>query len=228
MIAPPPVRGLSFGNKVAVHTPIFMPLSPLTLSANQFMTGDPQGTVIGIIQGISSGSTLLLTDSNFGAVQLADGVIQVGPAPPAGQGVFDIELMEMLSGSPNSPHTTHLKINEVQALPHINTPPSIPTIPVVGSPITAIDATWINTVTSLTYQWQAGGINATGLGATSLTYRPGSGDLGLTLTITVTAANSAGQSQPSISAPSSPVIAASSDVLKIALQITANSLPIAA
>ncbi len=98
--------------------------------------------------------------------------------------------------------------------PTINTPASIPGIPVVGTPITATDAVWNGTVTSKTYQWQVGGVNATGAGANTLTYTPVVGDFGSTLTITVTATNSGGSTQ-STSAPSATVTGTSLQALQL-------------
>ena len=96
----------------------------------------------------------------------------------------------------------------IAIIPAINTPATIPGTPQVGTPSTAMDATWFNGVTSETWQWKSAGVNATGAGATTLTYTPVSGDLGNTLTITVTATNSGGTSVPSTSSNSAAVIAA--------------------
>jgi hypothetical protein len=226
----PPTRGLSFGGKVAVQTPILNApiLSQLSLSANQAVIGNVQGTVIGTVLGLTSGSTLLLINSASGAVQLVSGVLQVGPTPPTSIGSFNIQLMEVLDGAVNSPNITTISGAVIDIRPTINTAPSIPSTPMVGSPIMAIDAIWNNTVISLSYQWQSAGINAIGAGATTLTYTPVIGDLGNTLTITVTAANSGGAGIPSTSAPSATVMPASSDTLKISLQIAVCSLPLAA
>jgi len=306
----PPVRGLSFGSKIAIQASIINTptLSTLTISANQFAVGNAQGTIIGIVQGLTSGSILLLTNSFSGAVQLVSGVLQVGPTPPTGTSTFNIQLTEVLSNASNSPNITSLSIlanylaipvnitiptisgtaqvgqtltaatngtwtnspssytyqwNDggvpiggatantyvpvsgdigdlisvsvtainglgpslpatsaatsavIDIIPTINTAASIPGTPRVGSPITAIDAIWNNSVTSLAYQWKVAGVNGTGAGATTLTYTPVSGDLGSTLTITVTATNTGGTSAPSTSAASAAVQAA----------LTANSTP---
>src|ERR1700730_11800667 len=154
----PPIRGLSFGNKIAIQAEIISTptLSTLTISANQFTVGNAQGTIIGTVQGLTSGSILLLTDSFSGAVQLVSGVLQVGPTPPTGTSTFNIQLTEVLSNATNSPNITTISISEVNLgvpVPTINTAASIPGTPHVGSPITAIDAIWNNSVTSLAYQW---------------------------------------------------------------------------
>jgi hypothetical protein len=104
------------------------------------------------------------------------------------------------------PKSSALTSNIVDAIPTINTVSSIPGTPTQGTPITAIDAVWNNSVTSKTYQWQSSGVNATGAGATTLTYTPVAADVGCTLTITVTASNSGGTSIPSTSAQSAAVV----------------------
>jgi hypothetical protein len=205
----PPLKGVSFGSKVVVQTSIVNTpiLSALSLTSNEFMQNSPQGTAIGNVLGLTGGSMLFLTNSNSGTVQLISGIIQVGQMAPPAPGAFNIQLMEVLEGAANSPNLTTISIIEVSALPTINTLPSIPGTPMVGMPITAIDATWNNVVTGTSYQWQTNGVNSTGAGATTLTYTPVSGDVGLTLTITVIATNSMGPSIPATSAPSAPVVA---------------------
>ena len=87
-------------------------LQTLTLSADTFTVGGAQGTVIGTVQGTTAGSTLSLSNSNSGAVQLVSGVIQAGATPPGGSGTFNIQLTETLSGAANSPNATTLSIIE--------------------------------------------------------------------------------------------------------------------
>ena len=81
----------------------------------------------------------------------------------------------------------------------------IPCTPQQSVAVTATDATWHNSVVSKTYQWQSAGVNATGSGATTLTYTPVAGDVGNTLTITVTATNTGGTTAASTSAVSATV-----------------------
>lgn len=107
----------------------------------------------------------------------------------------------------SSPATSAPTSTVIDIAPTINTPAFIPGTPQVGLMISAIDAIWNHTVTSLAYQWQVAGVNGTGFGATSLQYTPVIGDLGLTLTLTVTATNSGGTGIPSTSAASAAVIA---------------------
>jgi hypothetical protein len=107
----------------------------------------------------------------------------------------------------------------ITAIPAISAAPTISGSPQVGSQITAIDATWTNGVTATVYQWKVGGINATGLGATTLSYTPIIGDLGKTLTITVTAINPTGTSLPSTSAASSVVVTFTHPSLQLKLNM---------
>jgi hypothetical protein len=112
------------------------------------------------------------------------------------------------SGGSSVPATSAPTASIIDLIPTINTPPSIQGTPQAGTPITLTDATWNNSVTSRAYQWKVGGTNATGQGAQQQTYTPVPGDVGSTLTVTVTATNSGGTSVPSTSAPSATVVAA--------------------
>lgn len=227
----PPVRGLSFGGRVAIQTPItnVPTLSTLSLSANEFIVGAQPGTLIGNIFGATVGSTVMLDSSITGAVQLVSGAILVGPTPPEVSGVFDIMIVEILNGATNSPNITTIQIIVIDITPTIISGPLVLGTPFAGTPITAIDAVWNGNVRVLIYQWQVGGINATGVGATTLTYTPVTGDVGQALTIIVTASNLGGTSAPATSAPSIPVVAPviPPDGLNIGLQISVCSLPLA-
>lgn len=90
---------------------------------------------------------------------------------------------------------------------------SISGTPTVGMPFTATDAIWNHSVNSKTYQWQSNGVPATGMGAATLIYIPAVADIGHTLTITVTAMNSGGNSAPSTSANSAVVTASTGGLL---------------
>jgi hypothetical protein len=87
------------------------------------------------------------------------------------------------------------------SVPTINTPPSVAGDPVIGTAVTATDATWNGTVTSHSYQWMSCSYavcaNATGSGAMTLTYTPVTADLDKSLEI-ITTVN--GTSLPSASA----------------------------
>lgn len=85
--------------------------------------------------------------------------------------------------------------------------PSISGSPVVGSTLTANNGTWAgSTPITYTYQWLKGGVNISG--ATAQTYVPVTGDIGGTITVTVTATNSIGNASAT-SAGVGPVAASS-------------------
>ena len=146
-------------------------------------------------------------------------------APVAGDAGLALEASVVASNSagPSLPALSAASGNVIAAsAPVINTPASIPGIPSAGHPITAIDAIWNNGVTSTVYRWQSGGVNATGVGANTLTYTPVIADIGNTLTITVTASNGSGTSLPSTSAPSAVV----TGIVLQALQLSAASFTV--
>ena len=68
----------------------------------------------------------------------------------------------------------------------------------VGDTLTASTGTWTNSPTSYSYQWNAGGTAISG--ATSSTYTLISGEVGNTITVTVTATNSSGSTSATSSA----------------------------
>jgi hypothetical protein len=74
----------------------------------------------------------------------------------------------------------------------------------VGATLTATPGTWTNSPTSYAYQWKSGGAN---VGSNSSTYVPVTGDIGNTITVTVTATNAQG-STPATSAATSAVLPA--------------------
>jgi len=77
------------------------------------------------------------------------------------------------------------------ALPPTNSsPPTITGSPFVGNVLTANTGSWANSPTGYAYQWKRGGTDISG--ATSSTYTVVSGDLGSTLSVTVTASNAQG------------------------------------
>ncbi len=89
-------------------------------------------------------------------------------------------------------------------------PPTVSGAAMVGQTLTASTGTWTGSPTSYAYQWQdcnaAGGGCADVAGASSSTYRPGSGDVGDTVRVVVTASN-AGGATPATSASVGPVSA---------------------
>jgi len=106
----------------------------------------------------------------------------------------------------------------VPASAPVNT--AVPTIsgtPQVGQTLTASQGTWSNSPTSYAYQWSAGGAAISG--ATSSTYAPVTADAGKTITVTVTATNSAG-SASATSAATSAVTAAAATLSALTLSPT--------
>jgi hypothetical protein len=202
----PPVRGLSFGQKVVVapiiNTNLSL-LSPLTLDTNSFVVGSPQGTVIGTVQGTTPGSMLLLTNSDSGAVQLVSGVIQVGPNPASSVSAFTIELTEILAGAP--PNATTMLIGAISSpVPLIITLPVISGSPQVGQTLAASTGTWANSPLSFAYQWNDTGTPIAG--AISSSYSILSADISDLITVSVTAFNGVGASIPATSAATSAII----------------------
>jgi hypothetical protein len=147
-------------------------------------------------------------NDEIGAIPTATGITYTPVATDIGDPIT-FSVIAINSFGPSFPAISVATSAVIDIIPTINTAASIPGIPQVGSPITPIDAIWNNSVTSRTYQWKVGGVNATGPGATQQTYTPVVGDIGSTLTITVTATNTGGTSSPSTSAASAAVVAAS-------------------
>jgi hypothetical protein len=96
--------------------------------------------------------------------------------------------------------TTQASHTAAGLLPAVASPPTISGTPVQGQTLTAAPGTWSNSPDSYSYQWQL--CDATGAGCTPIanatgpTYVPTSTEVGATLTVTVTAVNSEGQSAP--------------------------------
>lgn len=82
----------------------------------------------------------------------------------------------------------------------------------VGNVLTASTGTWTDSPTSYAYQWQSSANGTSGWsnisGATSNTYTPVSGDVGLYLRVGVTATNAIGTGAVAYSAATSPVASA--------------------
>ena len=77
--------------------------------------------------------------------------------------------------------------------------------PVVGTAETATNGSWTGSPTSYTYVWKAAGTVISG--ATASTYVPVSGDIGKTITATVTAVKTGTASVSATSAATAAVIA---------------------
>jgi hypothetical protein len=163
-----------------------------------------------------------------GALIYGANAISYVPVPADVGNTLTIAVVAINGTSASAPAMSVPTAFVIDIIPTINTIALISGTPVVGSPVTAIDAVWNNSVTGRAYQWQVAGINGTGNGAATLTYTPTAGDLGQTLTITVTATNTGGMSLPSTSAVSAAVAAATGDTLKLDLNIHVDSVPIGA
>ena len=98
------------------------------------------------------------------------------------------------------------------AAPHNVTPPTIGGTPIIGATLTADEGTWTGSNPVFTYQWKAcdtSGNNCLDIsGATADVYVPGTGDVGKTLRVQVTATNADGTA----SATSNPTPLVSSNV----------------
>jgi hypothetical protein len=81
-------------------------------------------------------------------------------------------------------------VRHAASAPTNSVKPSIGGTPQVGVTLTAFEGVWANEPTSFTYAWENDGTPIGG--ATSKTYVPVIGDIGDTLTVVVTATNSAG------------------------------------
>ncbi len=91
----------------------------------------------------------------------------------------------------------------------------------VGQTLTSSTGTWSNSPTSYSYQWYGNGVAISG--ATSSSYVPVTGDIGHTISVAVTAANSKGSSSPATSAATAAVIAASTIPVNSALPVISGT-----
>jgi hypothetical protein len=95
------------------------------------------------------------------------------------------------------------------AVPANTALPAIAGTPQAGQTLTASTGSWTESPTTYTYQWQRCAANGAGCaaipGAGSRTYLVGSGDVGSTLRVSVTAYDSAGPSAPAVSAQTAAV-----------------------
>ena len=92
----------------------------------------------------------------------------------------------------------------INIIPANSTVPTISGTAQVGQTLTATTGTWTNNPTSFTYQWNRAGTAISG--ATASSYVPVTADIGNTLTVSVTAANTGGSSPRVTSAPTGAVI----------------------
>lgn len=125
--------------------------------------------------------------------------------PVAGDIGFGMQCFVTASnaGGPGSAAGSNTTSNVLPAVPVNSVIPAITGTAQVGQTLTSSTGTWSNTPTSYTYQWQSNGSN---VGANQNTYVPVTGDIGHTITCTVTASNAGGSGTPATSNATSAVI----------------------
>jgi subtilase family serine protease len=96
------------------------------------------------------------------------------------------------------------------ATPANTSPPAISGTPTEGQTLTSNQGSWSGSPSSYTYQWHSCNPGCVNVGANSPNYGLAHSDVGATITVTVTAANSAG-SADSTSGPVGPVAAVAPD-----------------
>lgn len=104
--------------------------------------------------------------------------------------------------------------------------PMVSGTPQVGQILTATTGTWTNAPTSYTYQWNRSGAPIMPItGATASLYVPVVADVGMILTVTVVAINSAGQSVAATSAGIGPIAPAAPTGLGIGVGVDVGINP---
>lgn len=99
-----------------------------------------------------------------------------------------------------------LRVYYTASSPPVNSvAPAVSGTAQVGQTLTSTTGTWSNTPTGYSYQWKAAGGN---VGTDQNTYVPVVGDIGATITCTVTASNADGPGTPAESAATSAVLPA--------------------
>lgn len=104
--------------------------------------------------------------------------------------------------------------------------PSITGGAIVGNTLTGHAGTWLNGPVTLTYQWARGGTSVPG--ATALTYLLTSADAGFSMTLIETATSTTGGGAASATSLATTPVSGGADALNLGLNITANSMPLAA
>jgi hypothetical protein len=102
--------------------------------------------------------------------------------------------------------------------------PLISGAPQVGSTLSTTAGTWTNSPTSFAYQWARCNPGCTPVGTSTNTYIPVAGDIGSTITATVTATNAGGPSTPATSTPTSAVTNPAENLV-VAAGTSATNLP---
>ena len=119
-----------------------------------------------------------------------------------------VAIVATNSGGSSFAATSPATVSVIDMIPTNSSVPTISGTAQVGQTLTATTGTWTHNPTSFTYQWNRAG-TAIG-GATASAYVPVAGDIGNTLTVSVTASNSGGTSSPATSVPTAAVIGAGS------------------
>ncbi|TIX73395.1 MAG: hypothetical protein E5V25_05390 [Mesorhizobium sp.] len=118
---------------------------------------------------------------------------------------------------------TSAATSAVIAVPANTVAPAISGSAVVGSTLTATTGTWSGGGSlTYSYQWKSNGSN---VGTNQNTYVPVSGDIGNTITCTVTATNAAGSGTPAESAATAAVAAATGISATATASIVNNAAP---
>jgi hypothetical protein len=176
------------------------PLGPSAVSYS--LLGPRAGLTAGA--GVLSGSPgfVSLANDNYHltassqCIDAADPADPVEDEPAPNGGRRDLGAY---GGTPEANTSTGTTTIENQALPVISGTPR------VGSTLSASTGTWTNTPSGFDYQWRSGG---TAVGTNQATYVPVVGDVGNTVTVTVTARRDGFTSGSATSAPTSAVVSA--------------------
>ncbi len=185
-------------------------LATLTLSASTIAENSAAGTVVGSVEGLTSGSSLVITSDAGGRFELDETNRVIAGSVSTDYETatsHSITLRETLGSASNSPNDTTLSVSvtdvsEVVA-PTNTAAPSITGTANIGQTLTASTGTWTGSPTSYTYQWYGNG--APIYGATSSTYVLTSSEYGETIKVGVIATNSYGSSAATRSSATSAV-----------------------
>lgn len=122
--------------------------------------------------------------------------------------LISVTIIASNSAGSSTPATSLATIAVIDIIPTNSIVPTISGTAQVGQTLSATTGTWTHNPTSYSYQWKSAGVNATGPGATSISYTAVVADIGNALTVYVTATNSGGSSVAAFSLATANVIAA--------------------
>lgn len=200
--------GDTFGTKRAARrrkgaTPAPTPtLAALTLSASSIAENSAAGTLVGALQGTTSGSTLALASDAGGRFALSGGNVVAGLVSTDFETAtsHSITVRETLAGASNSPRDTVLTITvtDVADTP----PPTLLTAPVATSDARVRVA---STGTAATFSGATSVVHELYIDnakvADGLSYTPVAGDFGKRLELRATASNAGGSTSASAFSP---------------------------